>query len=195
MFLRNVLGLDLEPKQKECGSTGPRLKAGARKSRQDSGRDGSCRPSHSGAVCHVSRSGQPAETHARTSSGRQKTARPIRMGRGMRHEQSHERQVRVEMPQIAATSGARRRSGSATLTTGVAASATSVECSVAGSIGLLVMRIPRVERKRLSLSITWPSAGRSIRFRCKKTRHCSQGPRKAHQGKKREVSAFRTVEG
>jgi hypothetical protein len=112
VFLHHVLGdSDFGTKQDECCSTTRKGKAGVRRYSQILWGNGSSTGHDSCMASHVIRSGQPAVTQAFSSSGRQNTLRPMRIGRGVFPVESQVRQVRIEMLQSAAAFGARRRSG------------------------------------------------------------------------------------
>jgi len=71
--------------------------------------DGSLYGGNSILASHAVRSGQPAATQARSSSGRQNAECPKRMARGILPMESHIRQVRAEVLHSIAASGARSR--------------------------------------------------------------------------------------
>ena len=67
--------------------------------------------SHDCIICHSFRLGQPAATHARNSSDRQKVERPMLTGWGILPAASHIRHVRVETAHVTAAAGARSSRG------------------------------------------------------------------------------------
>ncbi len=108
MFLHHVLGIEFS-KAGRVLLDDTEKQAKRAEVMEEFRNDGSLCGCNSVLASHAVRSGQPAATQARSSSGRQNAACPKRMARGILPMVSHIRQVRVEMLHSAAAWGARSR--------------------------------------------------------------------------------------